>query len=78
MIPDQFLQLLTTSLADHQLSRSEKNALKTWLENNSPDPALVSRLRNAAFELARTTAAACNSENSRQQKHSANTPTCHR
>jgi len=58
MIPDQFLQLLTTSLADHQLSRSEKNALKTWLENNSPDPALVSSLRNAAFELAHTTAAA--------------------
>ncbi|MFM8727389.1 MAG: phospholipase D-like domain-containing protein [Planctomycetaceae bacterium] len=57
MIPEQFLQLLKESLADHQLSRSEKNSLKTWLELNQPDSALVSRLRNAACELARITAA---------------------
>lgn len=58
MIPDQYLQLLKMSLADYQLSRSEKTSLKTWLDRTVPKPELVSQLRNAAFELARATTTA--------------------
>ncbi|MFY8058517.1 MAG: hypothetical protein ACOVRM_12295, partial [Planctomycetaceae bacterium] len=52
MIPEQFLKLLADSLTDCHASRSEKTALKAWLEHNRPDPSLVQQMRTAAFAMA--------------------------
>ena len=54
MQAEQFLQLLRQSLNDYQLTRSEKTDLKSWLESAGPEPPVISQLRNAAFDLART------------------------
>ena len=52
MIPEQFLKLLTDSLTDCHASRSEKTALKSWLEQHRPDPSMVQQMRTAAFAMA--------------------------
>lgn len=54
MIPEQFRQLLTDSLADGRTSRAEKTAIKTWLEHNQTDPATMEQLRQAVFAMARS------------------------
>lgn len=53
MSPQELQQLLTQSLEDRLLTRSEKKAFKLVLEEMAPSPAVINQLRHQMFETAR-------------------------
>jgi len=57
LTPSEFRQILSQTLADHRLSRSESQALKSALADLTREPRLLGEFRRAAFELATETLA---------------------
>ena len=53
MNPQQVKQMLAETLADHRLSRSERQAMSRILEHLDPSPQALAVYRAAAFDLAR-------------------------
>lgn len=52
MTPQQVREMLAETLADHQLTRSERKAVGRILEHLDPSPQALTVYRSAAFELA--------------------------